>query len=424
MEEFFTMEEIPLTLGQKIRKVLVGLFLTILVSMLIITLLPAGDMEESLINQLTGRVSTRAGSVGNRDIPMDYFNTARKECYFQYKEIAPNFASNDAILTNCAFQRIRTIYVGKALADAFGFRVTEFAIKKDLSRQARIYHSEFATRAGYDESDTRSVEEIYRDLLREDPLPYRIEAATVQNLFEEFFVSKIFKTPHQLGLEKESQLAKLTLRVLPLTSARLSELAEENLNFSEEELRKEYDKETKSGITPKDESGKPISFEDRKSILIAKLKFDRKNKAVEEKKLELKRLLEDKKTLDALQNYTQSLPYELTNLTIQDLSSKQIGGRVYRISKDPNFLKDMARLGFGKEKVGGPYEDGENYFFVEFRNLSLPEPKKSTMEENNRTITEEESRNYIANIFLEINQSIAKDMPLSRNPRLEGNEFK
>lgn len=408
------LEETPQTIGQKIWRGLIGLFLGVLVLMLIITLLPAGDMEESLIDTLTGRVSTNAGSVGKRSIPMDYFNASRRDCYYRYKDYAPQLASNEAMLSNCAFQTIRSVFVGNDLAESFGYHVSQLAIKRELSRQARELHAQSSNQAGYDDDDIRSVEDIYRNLLRSEPIMYRVESATAMSLFDNFFQSELKKTESELTIEKQAESAKISIRMVPFSHGKVSEIVEKELVISEEELKKEYDKETKAGTTPKGEDGKPLSFEDRKSILTSKIRLDKKNKAMEAKLAEFGKKREEGLSLEELGKMVDAQPVRFNRLGIQDLSGLNHSGNVYRLTQDQGFLRDMSEMGFGSSRIGGPYKDGEKHFFIEFTDLQLPTESAVSGTANR------DSRSFVGTFFMEINQSIGKEKPLARNVRVVG----
>lgn len=401
------LEETPQTIGQKIWRGLIGLFLGILVLMLIITLLP-GDMEESFMNQITGQMRTTAGEVGKRSIPMDYFNAARRDCYYRYKDYAPQMAANDDMITNCGYQTLRTIFIGKDIADSFGYQVSELAVKRDLSRQAREYHKQASDQAGYDEQDLRSAEEIYKNLLRSEPILYRLETATTMSLFSGFLRTNLMKTPSELALEQEALSTKVSIRLVPFTDAQLAEIIEKDISISDADLQAEYDRETKAGNTPKGEDGKPLPFEARKAILTSKMRLERKNKGLEEKLADLKKLREAGTSLDDLAGKVSSQAQTFSNLSIQDLAGLSIGGQIYRLSQDQSFLKDMSELGFGSKLVGGPYKDGEKNFFVEFSDLKLPTTAIAA------TDPAPVDRNFLAGFFMEMSQSYGKDKPLVR----------
>lgn len=411
------LEETPTTIGQKIWRGLIGLFLGILVLMLIITLLP-GDMEDSLMNTLTGKMSTTAGHVGNTPIPIDYFNAARKDCYYRYKEYAPQLATNDDMISNCAFQTLRTVIVGKELADAFGYQVSQLAVKRELSRQAREYQQQAGDQAGYDEEDLRSVEDIYKNLLRSEPILYRVDTTTSMTLFSSFLQSELKKTESELAIENESKGVNISLRLVAFTNSDLMEKVESELNITDEMIRAEYDKETKAGTTPKDEDGKPLSFESREGILTSKIRLDRKSKGLEEKKAELKAIREKGASLEEIAANLNVRPISLQNLSIQDLSSSSYQGQVFHLSQDQDFLKDMSELGFGDKKIGGPYQDGDKNFFVEFTGVTLP---NSSVTKPSQSVLKD-STALLAGFFMEMNQSIGKEKPLLRNIRLAGEE--
>lgn len=408
------LEEKPTSIGQIIWRSIIGLFLAVLVLMLIVTFLP-GDLESNLIDQVTGRMSTTAGTVGDRSIAMDYFNSARKDCYFRYKDYAPQLAGNEEMLSNCAYETIRTIYVAEVLAKSFGYQVSELAIKRELSRQARELYKQSSTQAGYGEEDIRSPEEIYKNILRSDPMHFRTEKATALSVFDSFLRAEYYKSGSDQAIQKEAENTKLSLRIVSISDQDLNTLVESSLTISDEEAKKEYDKETKAGNTPKDAEGKPLSFEARKNILISKMRLEKKNRASEDIKTSLKSKREKGASLDELAIELKTKPVVISNLSIQDLSSINSNGQTYRLTQDSAFLQDLSGLGFGSQKVGGPYKSNDKTIFVEFTDLKIPETK---VEPANLEPKLDESR-MLFSFFLEMNQSIGKENPLSRNLRTE-----
>lgn len=104
------MELENVSLKDKIIRAIVAFFLFILVSGLIITFLP-GDAEKSFFDVISGRSNLNAGKIGSDSIPMDYFQAAQRDCFFQYRNIAPSLAEDPSTLQSCAFQTIRSLVV-------------------------------------------------------------------------------------------------------------------------------------------------------------------------------------------------------------------------------------------------------------------------------------------------------------------------
>jgi hypothetical protein len=408
------LEEKPTSLGQILIRGIVGLLLAVLVLMLIVTFLP-GDLEQNLLDQVTGRMSSNAGSVGNRSIPMDYFNSARKECYFRYKEYAPQMAGNEEMLTNCAYQTIRTVYIAGQMAKSMGYQISELAIKRELSRQARELYKQSSTQAGYSEDDIRSPEEIYKNLLRSEPLHYRTESSTALSLFDNFLRADLNTTPSEINIQNDAKNAKISLRLVGISDLELISVVESELVVSDEEAKKEYDKEVKAGTGPKGADGKALSFEARKSILLSKIRLDKKNRAVEEKKSALKIKKEQGSTLEDIANELKQKPINLSNLSIQDLSSVSNNGQVFRLTQDNAFLQDMGNLGFGSKKIGGPYKSGDKTIFVEFTDLKIPQSNSDL----SKIQPNPDDKRLLFSFFLEMNQSISKENPLLRNSNTE-----
>ena len=129
------------TIGNKIIRVVVGVFLTILVSMLILTLLP-GDAEQNMFKILTGQDDYSAGKIGDETIPPDYFQAARKDCYQRYKDYNPNLSNDSSELNSCAYDTIKTFKIYKAIAHSVGYGISDQKLKEIIWEQAKQVHKE------------------------------------------------------------------------------------------------------------------------------------------------------------------------------------------------------------------------------------------------------------------------------------------
>lgn len=276
----FMFEDEPSTLKEKIYRTIIALFLFILVGTLIITFLP-GDAEQSLIGAITGQNSTKAGSVAGRSIPVDYFNAAKRDCYYAYQQYGRDAAQNPEVLNSCAYSAVRELYIANDIASSVGFQVSEISIKREMSKQAREIHKESVSQAGYGEEDSRSLSEIYQQIYRSAPMNYRIDSATRYALFPNFIEQNFKPTDNEVELESEAKRAKISFRLVAISEVNLLNAVEAKINITDAELQKEYDKEKQEGTLSKDPAGNFVSFEVRKPLLLSKLKFDRKRKEVE-----------------------------------------------------------------------------------------------------------------------------------------------
>lgn len=366
------MEDEPLSLKEKVFRTVFGIFLFILVSMLVLTLLP-GDAEKGIIQLITGGNSSSAGTVGSMDIPIGYFQRARSECYYRYKQYLPNMKDNQSIIDSCAYSTVKRLKVAGIIARASGYDISQNYILRELSDEARTLHKQSDISAGYSKEEIRSVEDIYRDLLRRENLPYRKDTTVAYKLMDGFLLSKTKKTDSQTQIEKEASGVKLTLNYVVFSDDDIFNQLDKEITISEEEVKKEYESESKSGKLPKDKDGKPETYEKRKIFLESKLKSEIKRQKLTELKTKLDGLKSKGET--ALAEIAKSVGKEIKSVKSISLSEmdnmKNAENKEVSFLSNSNFLKELADIEFGKNKVGGPYKDIDKSIYVEFKAMEI-----------------------------------------------------
>ncbi|TGL62158.1 hypothetical protein EHQ58_02840 [Leptospira ognonensis] len=410
-------EEEATTWKEKLTRAVVGLFLFILVSMLVVTFLP-GDAEQSFIGALTGSSSTKAGSIAGRSVPMDYFNAARRDCYYRYQQYSKEMAGNNELIQSCAFSTTKELFIANDIASAVGFRVSETSIKRDLSLQARQIHKETASQAGYGEEDTRTVDQIYQQILRSTPMAYRLDSATGYSLFQGFLDQKMTPSPAESEIEAEAKSAKVSFRLVAFTEVNLLNQLESKIQISDADLLSEYEKEKKEGNLNKDGNGKIPTFEERKQVLTSKLKFDRKRKDLEVWKKKIQSLVLADNALEAISKETSQSIESIAATPLSNLKLLQSPkGTSFRLASDPKFWEELSANPFGKKKVLGPFTDNDKQIYVEFGDLSFspsgPAPKKA---EN--TAEEMMKQNKLLGFFIEINKSLSGEYNIDKQKAL------
>ncbi|MDX1957978.1 MAG: hypothetical protein SFU98_05365 [Leptospiraceae bacterium] len=364
------------SLGDKIFKGVVAFFVTILLITLIITLIP-GDAEKNFVDSITGQAYDSAGKIGGDSIPIDYFNSARKECYYRYKESYPNLT--DDILTNCAYETAKKLKLSKIMAETIGYSVSEEKIKLGLWEQAQEAQKRSSMGAGYSEDEKTTAEQIYKNSISSAPMKYRQDLFLAYTL-DRFLFTSLPTTENEQKINSESSSLKLSLRYLVVSDLELLSKIGDELPVTEEEMKKEYDESVKAGNL-KNAKGEIPSFEDRKPILLNKIRTEKK----QTKLSELKNNLQTLKGSDKVNILEEIL--KVTGGKIQTLESVSMPELSKAVSKENNlplkfvnnatFLKDMTEIPFGKGKVGGPYPESDKTVYVEFVGLKT-EPKKET----------------------------------------------
>ncbi|MBM9499448.1 hypothetical protein JWG44_04195 [Leptospira sp. 201903071] len=403
------MELENVSLKDKIIRGVVAIFLFFLVSGLIITFLP-GDAEKSFFDVISGRSSVNAGKIGDYSIPMDYFQAARRDCFFQYRSIAPSLAEDPATLQSCAFQTIRSLVVTKQIADATGFSVSETGIREELSDEARRIHRESIGGAGYSEEDVRKPEAIYKQILNSAPMQYRIDRKNASVLYDSLLNSDLKKTDGEISVQKESTSARVQLRILSYTDDQLTKLAEKEAPITDELLRAKYENEKKDGKLPKNKDGKEVSFEERKNFLKSKILLEGRSKSQEEWKAKLKVFQEERDGLQKIAALLGTPIQDYKDQTLLNLWELKSGNQTIRLGNNSQFLKDLTTVAFGAQKVGGPYKDSEKNVFVEFASMEINSSKINTSQGPDLR----DNPNLMNGFVMEISQALQEKYPIER----------
>gem|GEM_PF-1251375 len=410
-------EEEATTWKEKLTRAVVGLFLFILVSMLVVTFLP-GDAEQSFIGALTGSSSTKAGSIAGRSVPMDYFNAARRDCYYRYQQYSKEMAGNNELIQSCAFSTIKELFIANDIAQAVGFRVSETSIKRELSLQARQIHKETVSQAGYAEEDTRTVDQIYQQILRSSPMPYRLDSATGYSLFQGFLDQKMTPSTAEAETESEAKSAKVSFRLVAFTEVNLLNQLDSKIQIPEADLQAEYEKEKKEGNLSKDASGNLPSFADRKVVLTSKLKFDRKRKELEVWKKKIQSLVLSENALESISKETSQPIESIAATSLSNLKLLQSPrGSSFRLANDPKFWEELSANPFGKKKVLGPFTDNDKQIYVEFGDLSFS-PVAKVAAKPVSSPEEMMKQNQLLGFFLEINKSLSGEYNIDKQKAL------
>ncbi|GBF50772.1 hypothetical protein LPTSP4_22990 [Leptospira ryugenii] len=393
-------EEEATTWKEKLTRAVFAFFLFIIVSMLIVTFLP-GDAEQSLIGAITGTSSTKAGSIAGRSVPADYFNAARRECYYRYQQYSKDLANSEDTLRSCAFATTRELFIFGDIAKAIGYSVSETSIKRDISAQARQIYKESSSQAGFSEEESQPLDQIYRQILRSVPMNYRIDTQVAYSLFPAFLNQKLEPSAEELKVEQEAKSAKLSFRLVAFTEVNLLNQIEAKLTIPETELLAEYEKEKKESIANKEENFP--SFETRKPVLISKLKFEKKRKELEVWKKKIQNLGLEPNGLELIAKETGQSIESLPGVTLGELKNlRSPKGTNFRLASDPKFWEAVSGNPFGSKKVAGPFTDNDKQIFIEFGTLAFSEAAISPSKPSDPN-----SQNKLLGFFLEINKSIA-----------------
>jgi len=392
------------TLGNKIVRFLVGVFLTILVSMLILTLLP-GDAEQNIFRMLTGQDNFSYGKIGDETITPDYFQSARKDCFQRYKDYNPNIANDSSELNSCAYDTVKSYKVYKVLASAVGYGISENRLKEIIWEQAKQAQKESNMGAGYTEEDKLSKEDVYKNILRATPIAYRQDYLTAMGL-DKFLYSEVKPTSDEQKITMESGLAKLSFSYIQITDSDLLNKIGDNITLDEIQIKADYDKSIKEGTLTKSPEGKIPTYEERKSFIENKLKVEKKQALLGDLKT---RLLELKNGNGKIVDLTQVSGVPLSEVKDMPLSdiSKGNENKSLAFTGSSAFLKDLGDVAFGTGRVNGPYPDGDKMIYVDFKELKIESEGKH----------DESVASNLSNIrifLMEMNNSLKSIYPIYR----------
>lgn len=392
------------TLGNKIVRFLVGVFLTILVSMLILTLLP-GDAEQNIFRMLTGQDNFSYGKIGDETITPDYFQSARKDCFQRYKDYNPNIANDSSELNSCAYDTVKSYKVYKVLASAVGYGISENRLKEIIWEQAKQAQKESNMGAGYTEEDKLSKEDVYKNILRATPIAYRQDYLTAMGL-DKFLYSEVKPTSDEQKITMESGLAKLSFSYIQITDSDLLNKIGDNITLDEIQIKADYDKSIKEGTLTKSPEGKIPTYEERKSFIENKLKVEKKQALLGDLKT---RLLELKNGNGKIVDLTQVSGVPLSEVKDMPLSdiSKGNENKSLAFTGSSAFLKDLGDVAFGTGRVNGPYPDGDKMIYVDFKELKIESEGKH----------DENVASNLSNIrifLMEMNNSLKSIYPIYR----------
>jgi hypothetical protein len=392
------------SLGDKIIRAVVFLFLTVLVSMLIITLLP-GDAEQSFFKFITGQDNYSAGKIGDSNIPIDYYQAARKDCYYRYKTYSPDMA-NDEEITKCAYETVKFLKINRVLSESVGYSISEQKAKEEIYLQAKDAHQQSSVGAGYSDDEKVSLEDIYKNILRATPMPYRLDYMIAMNT-DRFLLSNVKETESEKSIKNQSNNARISINYIVFTDLDIIGKVDDNLPISEEEINKVYKESVDSGSL-KSIDGKIPTIEERRDLIVNTLRSEKKQNILLEIKSKMQSIKDQKGQLKEISELSGQKINEINNLSLANISDMIEQNKNINFMQTKAFLKDLGDVPFGVGKIGGPYPDGNKIVYVEFKDLKF---------ENSNNKNDESDGRYqivINYFFSDINKSLTGMYPVQK----------
>lgn len=378
-----------------------AVFLGILVLMLIIMLLKP-DVEQVGIDMLAGKASITMGSIDDQSVPIDSFNAAKRFCIQMYQG-----QGSESLWADCAFQSLKGQYIFRKIGNSVGFTITEESERTALWEEAKRVSKNSLQGAGYSEEDLKKPEEIYRQFLQQAPLRFRIDYKVSQALFQNFLPTEIRRTDGELNILSEASGARVDLDAVLYTEEDLVKASERNLEPTDIQLKELYDKESLDPNTLKGKDGKPVPFEERKTVLRSKFLLEARKNSLESLKAKLVALQNEPDGLQKIATLLGRQTVSLKGKSLADLKKISVGKDVFSLSSDKKFLQDLSLPGLTQKKNIGPYREGEKYAIVSFSGVKLGNPDPSFL----RT---RDNGSLLTAILMEIPQSLEESIKVER----------
>ncbi|EPG67990.1 hypothetical protein ACE5IS_03600 [Leptospira wolffii] len=398
-----------ITIKDILFKVGATVFLGILVLMLIIMLLKP-DVEQAGMDMLTGKGGISAGEIGGKDVPMDFFNSARRQCYMYFGGQGSN-----GQLADCAFMILKRFYTINRIAKEVGYTYTEESLRSSLWEEAQKASKNSIHGAGYSEDDMKKPEQVYRQLLQEASIRFRVEATIQQNIQQNFLLSDLRRTDGELEIQSEASGAKVDLDAVIYTDEDLSKLAELNLEPTDAQLMELYQKESLDPNTPKGKDGKAIPFEERKVVLRGKYKVEARKNALESAKAKLVSLQNEPDGIRKIAGLLGKNTVSVRNRSLSELKQLNDGKNNYSLFADKRFFQDIILPDSIQKKNLGPYRDMDKYAIVSFSGLKFGATDPSYLRVRDAAA-------IVGGILMEIPQSLEEETTVERKESRSASE--
>ncbi len=395
----------------KTKRLILGLSLSVLVVMLILMLIP-NDAEQNFYNIITGKSSLHAGKVGTEDISEEYFQASRRICSNMFK----SDRQTEENIINCAFETAKRFKISRIVSEAVGFNISEQKIKADIWEQAKMTHKETAVGAGYSEEEKLSAEEIYKNNLLSIPMSFRKDMILADYVMERFLLSSPEPSEDEKKIKSEMKGLKLSLRYAFFSETEYLNSIND-LPVSDDEVKKDYEESVKSGNL-KNAKGETPSLDERKQLIVNKLRSEKKQQKLTEMKANLQKLKSsDKTTLAEIASLAGSKIQEVKDLPISELNrmTEKPNSQPWKFVTKAAFQKDLTEIPFGQGKIGGPYQEGDKQVFVEFSSMKIEEIKDKVADDNSKNIEKYKAYTFIG----EAVQSISSVYPVYRNIKFQ-----
>ena len=390
-------------------------FLAILIVMLIVAFLPS-ESEEAFFSSIFNKsFFGSVGSVGDQDISNSFFQLTKKSCIYRYENYSVSF--NPEMIDDCAYDTAQSLLVTDKVSKKFGFDVSEKSMREDLSKQAEQSYKESLEQAGYTKEDLLAPEEIYKRMLRQLPLNYRLKEKKVSVFYNDFLMSSLEDTQSQIKIKEGLKDVLIELDLFYISSKILNNLADKRIDVSDKTIRKIYENELK---TKKKSDKSIVSFEKRKQFLKKRKLFQERNKKIEEIKADLKSEIVKKPAVYSIKKIIgNNIKIIQFKKPLTDVFSLQVEkGKSVDISKNKLFLNDLLNSVDKKEKLllKGPYKLEDSLAFVIFKQIITDQKTQNSKKEettNSQQITLNENRNGFM-IMGNVYQYIIKQFPIYR----------
>ncbi|MBI41193.1 MAG: hypothetical protein CMF59_16480 [Leptospiraceae bacterium] len=297
---------------------------------------------------------TKFGSFDGEDITEENYGFAYNACKQRFAQFGdvPNI-----FLNGCLESTLQELYVLPKIAGRLGLDVSDEEIEQDLVELAR---QAYQTQEVLVESDRQSVQDFYRDIVRQGSVKLRSREASARRVSTAILAME--SSPALIEAAARARATSVSFRMVRYTQTTLLAGFDDQVQISDDEVTAEYQnwKKEKPDLEPLDKV---------KGQVLDRVRTGKKQAMLAKAKEELSKL-KPEDGLNSVSDITGINPRALQNIPLEALSQIRADeGKPANLATG-EFFRDLTRYEPGARRYYGPYQDGEATVYVEITNLN------------------------------------------------------
>lgn len=326
-----------------------GAGIIVLFLVLIMGLTFSSQPMDEILALLGGQ--TRYGSFDGDEISSRDYRFALATCEDRFSQ----FGRLPAVFLNgCLETTLQELYVLPRISERLGLNVPDEQIEKELVDIARQAHQNQEVLI---ESDRRSVQDFYQELVRQGSIELRSRESSARRLGSA--IMSMEPAPDMLDAAARARATTVNLRIVRYSQTSLLAGFDDQVEVSDEDLDAEY-----LNWKKEDPSIKPL--EEIQGQVMDRVRTKKKQAMLAEAKDSLGQL-KPEEGLQAVANITGVQPIPARDVPLEGLSRIPAGGQPVNLATG-SFFQDLTEFTPG-QRFYGPYQDGEATVYVEIQSL-------------------------------------------------------